>query len=54
MAFMAVEVCICQGPIYVMDCILVMKASWCQYILFLFSYCSPPTKIFRSSKDHLC
>ena len=34
MAFMAVEVCICQGPIYVMDGILVMKASSCQYILF--------------------
>ena len=27
MAFMTVEVCICQGPIYVMDGILVMKAS---------------------------
>ena len=26
MAFMAVEVCICQGPIYVMDGILVAKA----------------------------
>ena len=27
MAFMAMEVCICQGPIYVMEGILVMKAS---------------------------
>ena len=26
-AFMAMEVCICQGPIYVMEGILVMKAS---------------------------
>ena len=27
MAFMAVEVCICQGPRYIMDGTLVMKAS---------------------------
>ena len=26
MSLMAVEVCICQGPIYVMDGILVVKA----------------------------